>query len=144
MLQLHKIIIGMVLVGVIMTGMMLFISSGQDYYTMNDYDNEMFSSFDQLTELQDDIQGFDTEETDVKGDSGLTDILGNFFTNMYTSAKVFKGSTDVLTSMSDEGLSELPVGSTYSSMLKTALNLIFITIISVGIFLAFVTKSERT
>jgi len=144
MLQLHKIIIGMVLVGVIMTGMMLFISGGQDYYTMNDYDNEMFSSFDQLTELQDDIQGFDTEETDVKGDSGLTDILGNFFTNMYTSAKVFKGSTDVLTSMSDEGLSELPVGSTYSSMLKTALNLIFITIISVGIFLAFVTKSERT
>jgi|GEM_PF-3226457 len=144
MLQLHKIIIGMVLVGVIMTGMMLFISSGQDYYTMNDYDNETFSSFDQLTELQDDIQGFDTEETDVKGDSGLTDILGNFFTNMYTSAKVFKGSTDVLTSMSDEGLSELPVGSTYSSMLKTALNLIFITIISVGIFLAFVTKSERT
>jgi len=144
MLQLHKILIGMVLVGVIMTGMMLFISGGQDYYSMTDYDNDTFSAFNQLNELQDDIETFDSDESSVKSDSSLLDILGNFFTTMYTSAKVFKGSVDVMGAMADDGIDQLPVTSAYSTMLKTALFLIFGIVISVGIFLAFVTKSERT
>lgn len=144
MLQLHKILIGMILVGVIMTGMMLFISGGTGYYEMDDYDNETFSSFNQLSELQDDVETFDSEDKDFVNEDGLLDILGNFFTKMYQSAKIFKGSADVMTSMSDDGIDRLPVGSTFGTMLKVAVNLIFIIIITVGIFLAFVTKSERT
>ena len=144
MLQLHKILISFIVVGVIMTGMMLFISSGSEYYSTNDYDNDSFSSFNQLTELQNMTQGFESEETDVNADEGLLDVLGSFFTKMYQSAKVFKGSANVMTGAADDGIDKLPVGSTFSTLLKTAVSLIFIIIISVGIFLAFVTKSERT
>ena len=128
MLQLHKILISMVIVGVIMSGIMIFISSGSSYYTMNDYDNETFSGFDQLEALQNQTEGFDSQDKDYVSEDGLLDILGNFFTKMYQSAKIFRGSSDVMTSMADDGLEKLPVGDTFSAMLKSAIAVIFIII----------------
>ena len=149
MFKLHSIIIGLVMTSLIMVGIMAFISGGTNSYVMTDYDNTTFEAFNQLDELQSDIETFEGNETDVKSDDSLTDILGNFFTSMYTSAKVFKGSVDVMTVMTDDGIDKLPLGDSatgtaFSTYLKTALALIFMTIITVGIFLAFVTKSDRT
>lgn len=144
MLQLHKILINMVLVGVIMTGMTLFMLGGSSYYSTTDYDNSSFTGFDRLDNLENLTREFDSDDADAVNEDGLLDILGNFFTKMYASAKVFKESSNLLYDMTDDGVSQLPVGNTFSRMLKVALNIIFIILISVGIFLAFVTKSERT
>ncbi len=143
-IQLHKILVGFVMVAVIMTGMMLFISSGTDNYSMEDYDNKTFSSFNKLEQLRNQTKQFDEDGDDVNSDNSLLDILGNFFTNMYTSAKIFKGSADIMTDMGDQGIDKLGVDGAFSVILKAALSLVFMIILSVGIFLAFVTKSERT
>jgi hypothetical protein len=135
---------GFVLVGVIMSGMMIFIAGGETYYSMNDYDNDTFSSFDKLIELDKQVKTFDDKGDDVNSDSSLLDVLGNFFTNMFTASKTFKASADVMTDFVDDGVGKLPIGDTFSATLKSGLVLIFMIILSVGIFLAFVTKSERT
>lgn len=152
MIQLHKFLIGLVFVGIIVAGMMSFISSGVTTYAPDDYNNETFESFNKLSELSAQMEEFKGEEKNTTISSTnffdeLTqpfDIVGNFFTGMYQSAKVFMASTDLMTTMIDESVTAVPVGDGFGKVLKTGFSLIVLIIVFVGIFLAFVTKSERT
>lgn len=143
MLQLHKILIGLVLVGMIATGFVLFLNEGVQSYNSSTYDNSSLQSFNMLDNLSEDIDQFNEKEEGIATEDSILDILGSFFTNMYQSAKVFKSSVDVMDNMVDSSLETVPTG-TYGSVLKTGLGLIAMIAIFVGIFLAFVTKSERT
>lgn len=152
MIQLHKFLIGLVFVGITVAGMMTFISSGVEVYDPDDFSNRTLENFNKLTELSTQMESFKGEESNTTISSTnffdeLTqpfDIVGNFFTGMYQSAKVFMASTDLMSSMIDESVTVLPVGDGFSKILKTGFSLIVLIIIFVGIFLAFVTKSERT
>jgi hypothetical protein len=142
MIQLHKILIGIVLVGLISAGMMLFLNEGVTSYSVTGYNNTSMQSFIQLDELSTQVEQFNDEDEGVE-DTGVLDILGSFFTNMYQSAKIFKNSADVVGTMVDESVTVVDMGG-YSGYLKKALGLMVMIVIFVAIFLAFVTKSERT
>ncbi len=144
MLQLHKLLIGIVLIGMISSGLILFLNSGVQEYNPASYDDTSFESFDKLQNLTEDMDTFRAEEDGVTTDTNILDILGSFFTNMYQSAKVFRGSVDVMGSMVDESIDKVPSAGSYSTVLKSGFNLMIAITIFIGIFLAFVTKSERT
>ena len=147
MLQLHKVLIGLILVGMTVVGVMGFVSSGIEEYAPADYNPDKFDSFNKLEDLSNDINNFRQQESNTTvnklSESIGLDIIGDFFTNMYQAAKVFRGSTDLMYDMVDESVDTLPVGN-YKNVLKTGFSLMIIVIVFVGIFLHFVTKSERT
>jgi hypothetical protein len=142
-MQLHKILIGLVIVGFFAVGIASFYSVGSVTYGEGNASSlSINSSFNKMNDLNTQIEDFKDKET-VQTDSSISDILGSFFTNMYQSAKVLRGSVSVMGEMTDATVEQLPAGSN-SDTLKTAVSLIVIIIIFVGIFLHFVTKSERT
>lgn len=141
-MQLHSILIGLIIVGFFAVGVASFYSLGSVEYNTNIDDLTFNSTFNKMNELNTNIQSFDNS-SNVETDTGISDILGSFFTGMYQSARTLKNSISVMDDMTDAGLEELPVGSN-AGTLKTAIGAIIIVLISVGIFLHFVTKSERT
>jgi hypothetical protein len=141
-MQLHSILIGLIIVGFFAVGVASFYSLGSVEYNTNVDDITFNSTFNKMNELNSNIQSFDNS-SNVETNTGIADILGSFFTSMYQSARTLKNSMSVMDDMTDAGLEELPVGSN-AGTLKTAIGAIIIVLISVGIFLHFVTKSERT
>ena len=155
MAQLHKFLIGLVFVGMIVAGITIFMSSGMKAYTPSETDmsyTQFNVSFNKLQNLSTQMETFKGEEQNTSVTTNTFfetvtqpfDIVGRFFTGMYQSAKVFMASTDLVSSMIDDSVNTLPVGNAFSGVLKTGLSLIVLIFIFVGIFLAFVTKSERT
>jgi len=155
MAQLHKFLIGLVFVGMIVAGITIFMSSGMDAYSPSQTDmsyTQFNTSFNKLQNLSTEMAEFKGKEQNTTVSSNVFfetitqpfDVVGRFFTGIYQSAKVFIASTDLVTSMIDDSVNTLPVGSTFSGVLKTGFSLIVLIFIFVGIFLAFVTKSERT
>ena len=143
MIQLHKILIGLVIVGFFAVSIATFYSVGSSTYGEGNASSlAINSSFNKMNDLNTQLENFKEKET-TQTDSSLADVLGSFFTNMYQSAKVLRGSVGVVGEMTDATIEQLPSGSNKES-LKTAISLIVIIVIFVGIFLHFVTKSERT
>ena len=143
MVQLHKILIGIIVVGLISSGLVMFISSGVNTYAPSGYSESDLASFNKMSELNDQMKTFEDESNEVSSKEGVLDILGSYFTNMYQAAKTLKSSNDVLSSMINDGVDKLPLGG-FGVILKTGLVSIVMITIFVGIFLAFITKSERT
>ena len=143
MITLHKFLITLIVVSFVVFGITGFMSQTAVIYGLDSNNfTQMNSSFNKMNELNNQVTAFKNNES-VKTDSSISDILGAFFTNMYQSAKILRGSVDVAGDMVDSAVDELPIGST-GTYLKTSLWAILIVFMFVGIFLAFVTKSERT
>lgn len=143
MLQLHKILIGLVIVGFFAVAITTFLSSGAVTYGKSTENTTMFNeTFNKMTDLNTQIESFKEQESQ-EVDSSISDIVGGFFSNMYQSAKVLRGSVEVVGDMTDSTMDVLPAGSN-ASYLKTATVMIMTIVIFIGIFLAFVTGSERT
>ena len=142
-MQLNRIFVGLIIVGFLAVGIASFLSIGATTYNINESQSiEFNNTFNKMNELSSQIEQFKDDET-KKTDSTVFDVLGSFFTNMYQSAKVLRNSVGVMSDMADGTIEQLPTG-TNSGVLKSAIGLIVIVIIFIGIFLHFVTKSERT
>jgi hypothetical protein len=142
-MKLHEILIGMVLMGIISSGLILFISGGVSVYSVTDYDNSTLESFNKINELQADVEVFSADQTSVD-EKDYSDILGGLFSSAYTAAKILGNSADILGSIISSGIDNIPIGAGFKAVLKNGLGLIALIAISVGILLAFITKSERT
>lgn len=142
-LQLHKVLWGIILVGLAISGIIVFLSSGVDRYGVSDYDNESLETFNAMSELSGYVEEYD-ETTDEVDPESTADILGSFFTSAYKSAKTLKKSGDVLVTMADEGVDNANILGGWGSSLKTGLIALILIGLTVGIFLHFITKSERT
>lgn len=141
-MQLTNILVGLIIVGFFAVGIASFYSGGAVEYSKNVDDLTFNSTFNKMNELNSNIQTFENT-SNVETDSGISDILGSFFTDMYQSARILKNSGSVVSDMSDSAMEVLPEG-TNKETLKVAVGAILLVLISVGIFLHFVTKSERT
>jgi len=140
--QLHKILVGLVLIGLIVAGISIFMSNSVATYGVLDYDEDNLQTFNLVQNISNDVVAFDGNSTSV-GTEGSNDILGSFFSNAYTGATVLKNSISLSQRMVNDAADNLPLGA-YGYTVKLAIGTIIIIIISVGIFLHFITKSNRT
>jgi len=143
-MELHKILIGIVLIGVIITGIATFMSEGMTTYSQNASAwEDINEDFNKIEDINDQVNQYESSQPDTEGSDGILDVLGSFFTKTYQAARVLKTSVTSSYSMADSAIDNLPADSGVN-YLKLALNTIILIVISVGIFLHFVTKSERT
>lgn len=141
-MQLNRILIGMVVLGLISTGLVIFISGAVDTYGVSDYDNSSLESFNQMTELSNQVEDFNEDSGKVDSDSN-DDKLGSLFTSTYQSASVIKRSVNILTNMISEGIGNVTILGGFGQPLKVGLSMIVLIAIFIGIFMHFITKSER-
>ena len=136
------ILIGIFIIGLISSGLAIFISSGAGTYTLSGYDNDSLDSFNKMTELNSKIESYNNDSGTVGSDSG-DDKLGSLFTSTYQSASTLKDSIGIFGSMINDGIGNVKILGGYGEILKKGLIGILLTAILIGIFMAFITKSER-
>ncbi len=142
--QLHKILLTLVVVGMIITGLIVFMSDAVNVYEPTGYNESDLDSLNKLSTIQSDMNVFEADSTGI-GEDEKEDILGGFFKSAYQSAQVLKGSVSVASSMTEEAIdaNSQHLGG-MGDILKSGLQLMILIIILIGIFLAFITKSNRT
>ena len=141
-MKLHQILIGVIIVGLIVTGLIGFISNANSVYAPNTYNESDLDSFNRMSEVNLLVEQFNGNDTEIP--EGTDDLLGGIFTASYKSAGVLKGSANTLISMADDGVDNLNLAGGWGGYLKAGLGGIIMIAIVVGIFLHFITKSERT
>lgn len=143
MVQISKILIGMVFVTLVVTGMVLFLAGGVSTYNPTGYND---SSFNKITDSFSEINEITNETKDkideVKSDDNILDRIGVFFSGGYSAVKVVAKSYDTLGDMTDVAVDELPLGA-YGSTIKLAVGVIILIVIFVMILLHFLIKSDR-
>lgn len=144
MIQLHKYLFGLVIVGLIAAGIAAFMSSGSSTYTPGDYNSSEIESFQKMEELNVHLNNTRSGLSEVGTESGVTDILGSFFTNAYQTALTLTKSFDLADTMVSEGVEQVPLENNYGRAVKIALSSLLIIVVFIAIFLAFITKSNRT
>ena len=141
MVRLSRVLYGLVFVGLIVSGLIVFISDGVVQYAPADYNETQLETFNKMTELNNNLESFEQTNSSVDSDSN-NDVLGSLFTNAYQSAQILKNSGSILTSMINDGVDALPLGG-FGSVLKTSLGTLILIAISVALFLGFIIKSGR-
>jgi len=143
MIQISKILIGMVFVTLVVSGMVLYIGGGATTYANNNYND---TGFNRITESFNDIENTTSEVKDkmdeVKADDNILDRIGVFFSGGYTAVKIVGKSYNTLGDMTDVAVDELPLG-TYGSTIKLAVGVIILIVIFIMILLHFLIKSDR-
>jgi len=139
--KLHMILIGLVLVGLLATGFVSFLTSGAQIYAPSDFNSSSIDNFNKVSTVQDKMENITSGVKDAESKSGILDVIGSFFTNVYKSVVVALDSIDIVKDMGDQAIDNLPGMNTgFTNNLKTSLVLIAIIIIVVGVFVAYIVK----
>jgi hypothetical protein len=141
--MLHKILIGLVIIGLITTGLTIFISDSASHYKPGDFNEsnlELYNSMEDLSSMMGDY----TENDSLVDPESTDDKLGSLFTSSYQSAQVLKKSTTVMKEMTEESIGNNQLLGGFGKILSNGIIIIIGIAISVGIFLNFVTRSNRT
>jgi len=142
-MKLHQIMIGLVLIGMLASGLTIFISDAGSYYAPGDFDEENMQTYDSMSNLSYMMEGYEENSSKVNPES-TDDLLGSLFTSSYQSAQTLKQSSGVMKNMVDDSIGNNELLGGFAPILRNGLIIIIGIAISVGIFLHFITKSNRT
>jgi len=141
-MKLHEILIGVVIVGLISSGLIVWLSSGTTVYSPDGFNESTFDSFNKMNEINSQVETYNNNSGTVEKNS-FADRLGALFTSSYQSAQVMKNSADVLNDMTNDGLSNVGIFGGFGNTLKVAIGSLIFIVVFIGIFFHFVTKSDR-
>ena len=139
--KITSFIIGMILVGVIVSTIMLLVGNLASNYGINDANNlsvlvKTQELNDQANQIQEDVMGTD-------GSEGSVDMLGAIFTSGYATIKTTKTSLETFQAMaSDVQKDEHLSGISNISSIIGGLVAIVVILVVIGIFLAAVLKRD--
>ena len=142
-MQLYKILIGIIFIGLLSFGIVSFFKEGSQTYNPSGFNETVFNSFQRIDNITTIVEDYDDNSGDVDSNS-LIDKFSSLVTSALTSAKVMKNSADIVTDMANDGIDAISVTGGTGKVLKTAIGASVSVLIIVGIFLHFLTKSERT
>ncbi len=137
--KISEFLIGMVLVGLIITVFGLFMSEANTKYGFT-YDNDSVEVYNQLEDLEDLTQELE-EGTDIEEEQGLADILGGFFTDAYNVLRTTKKSFDTFDTMSNKAIDDGNLGKT-GNYLRIAVSSIVLILIVVGVMISAIIKRD--
>jgi hypothetical protein len=145
-MELSKILIGIVLVSVVSTTFLLFISEGVTQYSPVSVPTTYANSFNNISVGTSSLNNIVNDtETGLKIDgnsNAVSDFIGFFFGNGYKAGKTFIEGMKLTNIIVNEGI-ENTVGSTgIGQSWKNAIGTIII-IALISILLHFIIKSER-
>lgn len=146
-MELNKIIIGVVLVAVVSSTFLLFISEGVSTYNPSsipaDYANSFNNISANLKEISVSTDDTEQELDQISGNSNVvSDFLGFFFGNGYQAVKTFINGMKLTNIIAEEGVKNTLGSSELGNQWKSAIFTVVIVLL-VSILLHFVIKSER-
>lgn len=148
-MKLYEILIGVVLIGLVATGLYNFISSGvvgMDNPSSAGFDEDLLTDLNTNTQSINNYNEFLNNETANVDNDNKNDILGAIFSRGYQKAKSGEISSDLnrygnLVTSATPQLS--PILGGYADYLSIALGLIIAIALGVGIFLYFIIGKDR-
>lgn len=144
-MQLSKILIGQVLLVLVGSAFLFFLSEGITTYPdiIGNYDNSSLVRIQNTAnELRNITQGATSELQQTQGPSGITDFLGFFFGAGYKAGISLIVGVELTDVLIDETVKNITAGSAYGEILKSGLMMIVVIVI-IAILLHFITKSDR-
>lgn len=140
-LQISNFIIGLILIGVVVTGLAVFMSGLQAEYGVS-YDNstmDAYQNLDEIYNITEDVKDA-SEDQDVKETS---DILGGFFSQAYKTMRITWKSISTFNKMTDASFENANVGNnTFSRTLRLAIISIVIIAIIIGVIVSAMVKRD--
>lgn len=143
-MKLHNILIGIIIIGLIITGITIFISDSATHYKSESFNESELKMYDGMNEINSIMEEYSEEEGFVDPDSSIIDKLGSLFASSYQSARILKKSTGVMKDMTEDSVGNNEILGGYGRVLANGIITIIGIVILVGIFLHIVTKSDRT
>jgi len=146
-MELNKILIGVVLVGVISSTFLFFITQGITIYNPSSVPTTYANSFSNISASMSTMNNYANEtEQDINQFNGntnaVTDFIGFFFGNGFKAVKTFIQGMKLTNVIVEEGVKNTIGGTEVGQTWKLAI-LTIITISLIAIILHFVIKSER-
>ena len=145
MSRITNIMIGVVLVSLILTSMMLFMSEGVNKYSPEGYnDTAMTRITESFKNISDTAEETQEKIDQVSGDDkNIFDRIGAFFSGGYVAGKTVADSYSTLDTMTDVAIDETVGVGGFGATLKSTIPVIMLIIIFIGIILHFLIKSDR-
>lgn len=129
---LTKLILALVFISTAVVGIALFMSDLNSKYQLASFnDSQINGTYDHLEELSLITHDFENR-SNIKEKSGVTDIIGSYFTDGYNAMVVTKKSYDVVDSMKNDAIKQMklgPFGNNLNIAIGTALLLLIIGVI---------------
>lgn len=117
----------------------LLMKDVSDAYALTDYDNSSIDIYNELDTIQQDTKAIQNATLGIKERVGITDIVGNYITGAYAALKITFRSFNIFASMSNQALTELPLGPA-GNMIKSSLTTIVLILIIISIALGALIK----
>ena len=131
--QLYKIIGIPILISLIITGLILFLSSASTKYDLEGYDNTTLNEIKASGEAFDNVvDNFDAETTDLSSNEAEADKEGNIISQVISAFKTVSGSYTLYDSLLDSSLDKMHLGP-YSGVIKGTLVSLIVLVLVLGI-----------
>lgn len=106
------------------------------------FDETNINTFKKLDDLSTEVQKYKNSTLDYKEKTGLTDIVGDFFTKGYQTLKIMGKSIDIFESMTYEAMDNTAFNIPAMDSLKVAIILTVTILIVIGVILKAIIKSD--
>lgn len=140
MAKISSFMISMVITSLFVTAFMIFLSDGGTRYNAS-FSNESYEVFNRMEELNNQTQAVQKSATGIAERSGVTDVIGSFFTAGFKVLVLTTESFDIFRVMLNQGIDVLNMGA-IGIHIKIAFLLIVLIIIVLGIFVSTVIRKE--
>lgn len=147
MVKISEFIIGMVMVSLTIGVFMNFMAEGQAEYNLTDYDQSQLAAYEKLDDLYE-KSGEIKDRTNISDKSGITDLIGGYFSDAYSAIKLTTTSFDIFEGMADSAinqtthLTDSSTGRSSLEMFKIAGITIVLVLIFIGIALSVILKKD--
>ena len=109
MARITNLIYGSLLVALVVSLFMIFLSNASSEYNV-EYDNSSLASYEKMQQLTDMTNDTKQEMEDISESTGVLDIIGDIFGGAVNSLKLVGVSFDIVFSMSENAAEDLPIG----------------------------------
>lgn len=138
-LKLTDYLVGILLVGSLVTIFMLALADGSTRYSTS-YDNSTFSSYQNKTaQIYAITADVNNQTSSISTDQTIFDIIGSAFSQGFVAIKATYASVDLMTDMVSEATSQLALGPA-APVVKTLIISVVAVLIFIGIVAAFILK----
>lgn len=137
-LKATNFLIAILLVTLIVGVFVSFLARGSQEYNTN-FDEDDYEVYQNLEQVNNITQQMQNSTENIGTRTGVTDILGGFFSDAYQSLKLVGASTTTVGSMASTGTEELNLGSN-TGLFRSVFIALIIIVVVLGIILAAVIK----
>lgn len=138
--RISSFMIGLVILIMVVVGVSLFLSKGNENYTSDFTDGDL-DKYNKLSKIQNVTDTTREQISDLKESDSKLDIIGGFFTSTYSAFKTTLVTIDTANEIKDAAMEDASVGDDdMTQLVNTGVTIILIVVIFVGIAMALIFK----